>query len=181
MAVPKTGVFRRKSGLPRRADEAEAGVRMPLAGTVEWVVAPAPDVAIKAYGVGANTAATNYPVTAGIRSCRVLSTTGIVVTIPVPAPLPYITAHVVKPQGIGLLFSYLMGLADRAAAAVHKVPSHLVYCVAAAVLILPTAVCNSSLASPGGIFPFRICREPVAVCIKITGYRFPISIIFGTG
>ena len=40
MAVPKTGVFRRKSGLLRRADEAEAVVDVPAAGVV---AAPARD------------------------------------------------------------------------------------------------------------------------------------------
>ena len=34
MAVPKTGVFRRKSVLPRRADEAEAVVVVPVVGVV---------------------------------------------------------------------------------------------------------------------------------------------------
>ena len=158
-----------QSGLPRRADEAEAVVVVPAVGVA---VVPARDGTV--WGVVVPTAATKYPVTAGIRSCRILCTTGIAATaVPVPAPLVYIATHVIKPQGIGLLFTYLMGLA----VAVITVPSHIIRCVAAAVYVVPTAVCNPGFASPGSIFPFRLCREPVAVGIKITGYSIPICII----
>ena len=81
----------------------------------------------------------------------------------VPAPFPYVPAHVVQAQRIGRHFLYLVSLE----AAVSAIPCKTFYVTVSAVGGLPAV---ADVAATRKVFPLRFGWQAVAVGRKVAGY-----------
>ena len=91
-------------------------------------------------GIAVPTTTTVYAVSATIRSFRIGLCRAAIVAVPIAAPLPYITAHIIQSVFVRVFRSYFMGLTAR----IVPLPSHIVKRIAAAILMA------AALAAPSG-------------------------------
>ena len=88
------------------------------------------------------------------------------VSVPSPAPLIHIPAHVVQSVAVRVLRLYVP---RSCVARVFTTPCHLIIVVASGVGVV--------LSAAGSPFPFSRCRKPVAVCLKIAHCGVPCRVI----
>ena len=112
---------------------------------------------------------------------RVRSYTVVILIIPVIAPLPYISCHIIETIAIGCETVYYRGAVFprwvRAFCRTHIVgiiwdterPMAVVICLTVRDGIAPRkTIIGAVLTSAGGVFPFSLCWQAITVLVKIT-------------
>ena len=115
-------------------------------------------------------AATAYNADRPRRGTKGRGASSYCISPPIPAPLPYVAAHVVKIKGILGLFLYLVGLSS----AVVTIPCDASYCVASTVGGL---VGVAGVAPTRKVFPLRLSWQAVAVGCKVAGYGSAYNVV----
>lgn len=122
-----------------------------------------------------NTTATYDPEPPGVRAFRISGRAGVVVIriVPVCHPLSDISGHVaqtVRAVTVGGLGTYIGGSFWSAFGSIADRHDRV-----AAIWIIVSPRIQSSISSPGGLFPLGLCRKTLACPLAVLFRLFPVN------